>query len=307
MAVTSRGESTGPRGQVSTTSVPESVNWYVTSSCNYECKFCFFTNAGFLRSIGKPAHLHLPKEQSFKLLAMLKGAGTKKLTFAGGEPTFYPLLPELIAEAKRLGMVTMIVTNGTGITDKFLDAVAGKLDVIKFSVDSPSNETEAKLGRGNGKHIDQVLAAAEKARGREIGIMLNTVVTNLNRNEDMHDLVRRINPQRWKVFQVLPKFDMNAKDWNEMVVSERDFLDFVRRHQDLSPIAEDNKTMIDSYVIIDPIGRFMQDGGSRTVYSSPILEAGVMPALAEVGWNFPMYLKRGGRYFLPAVERRPGL
>jgi radical S-adenosyl methionine domain-containing protein 2 len=180
---------------------------------------------------------------SFRLMWLLERAETKKLTFVGGEPTLYPLLPEFIIEAKRLGMVTMLVTNGTGVTGRLLDRVAGHLDAIKFSVDSPSNQTETDLGRGHGAHINTVLSAVELARERGITIMLNTVVTSMNWQQDMHELVRKIAPVRWKVFQVLPQSDMNAEHWRELKVTKAEFMAFVEQHKSLSPVAEDNKMM----------------------------------------------------------------
>jgi hypothetical protein len=55
--------------------------------------------------------------------------------------------------------------------------------------------------------------------------------------------------------------------------------------------------------MIDPIGRFMQDVGGKHVYSSPILDIGVMPALAQVGWDYQMFLRRGGRYKLKPASQ----
>ncbi len=284
---------------VEKTAKPESVNWYVTSICNYKCDFCFFTDRGFRASLDKPSPLHLTKEQSMKILTMLFEAGTKKITFAGGEPTTYHLLPELIERAKRLGMTTMLVTNGTGLTDSFLDSVTGYLDAVKFSIDSPSNHTEYRMGRGYGHHVDEALMAAERVEKKGMIIMLNTVVSRLNLDEDMTPIVRKLRPVRWKVFQILPAMDMNAANWDKLKITGEEFQSFIERHSKLMPIVEDNETMADSYVIIDPIGRFMQDSGKRHVYSTPILEVGVMPALAQVGWNYLMFLKRGGRYELP--------
>jgi organic radical activating enzyme len=40
-------------------------------------------------------------------------SGLGKITFAGGEPTLCPWLHDLIAIAKKTGMVTMLVTNGS--------------------------------------------------------------------------------------------------------------------------------------------------------------------------------------------------
>jgi radical S-adenosyl methionine domain-containing protein 2 len=55
--------------------------------------------------------------------------------------------------------------------------------------------------------------------------------------------------------------------------------------------------MKDSYVMVNPQGQFYNNTTTgRYLYSSPILEAGVNVALAQVGWNVETFLGRGGIY-----------
>lgn len=64
--------------------------------------------------------------------------------------------------------------------------------------------TQAALGRGTGGHVARSLAHAREIRARGLRLKLNTVVTALNWREDMSEFVRQVQPERWKVFQVLP-------------------------------------------------------------------------------------------------------
>ncbi|QQR95242.1 MAG: radical SAM protein [Bacteroidota bacterium] len=94
------------------------VNFHLWEPCNMRCKFCFATFQDVKRSILPKGHL--PKEQAVQVVQQLADFGFQKITFAGGEPTLCKWLPDLIATAKGSGMTTMIVSNGSRLTDEFL-------------------------------------------------------------------------------------------------------------------------------------------------------------------------------------------
>src|SRR3989442_13490080 len=81
-----------------------SVNFHLWKPCNLRCRFCFAT----FRDIEG----HLSADDAIRLVRALREAGCEKLTFAGAEPTLCPHLGALLAEARRVGLVTCIVTNG---------------------------------------------------------------------------------------------------------------------------------------------------------------------------------------------------
>jgi len=98
---------------------------------------------------------HLPQESCLLLINQIAEFGFEKINFAGGEPTLCPWLPDLIARAKEHRMVTSIVTNGSRITDQWLDALNGNLDWIGLSIDTVDPE---KCHRGqNSYHRGRIL------------------------------------------------------------------------------------------------------------------------------------------------------
>ena len=101
------------------------------------CGHCFTANL--------PVAL-LPLSDSIKLVRMLAQAGFRKINFAGGEPMLYKGLDDLIRAAKESGMTTSIVTNGTRITDAWLDGMSRYLDWIALSIDSSNPETHRRSG-----------------------------------------------------------------------------------------------------------------------------------------------------------------
>ena len=263
-----------------------SVDWHVWPRCNYACTFCFATFPGVERA--------LPRADAVRLLSLLRDAGTRKLSFAGGEPTLCPHLPELLRAAKEAGMTTMIVTNATRLSPAYLRLVAPVTDWIAISVDSISNAVEEALGRGHGNHVDLVRQAARRVQAEGIRLKLNTVVTALTWEEDMHALIRDLRPARWKVFQALPIIGEN--DGFLHWVSADQFRAFLDRHADLEPVGEDNEAMTESYVMLDPLGRFFQNTDGIYVYSPSVLEVGVSVALEHAGWNRDRFIARGGLY-----------
>ena len=271
---------------------PVAINYHLLRACNARCRFCFAT---FRDVSGR-----LTLAQSLSLLDALRAAGGEKLNFAGGEPTLHPHLGDLLAHARQLGFVTSIVTNGFRLP-QLLETHATALDWVGLSVDSADEATQAALGRGEGAHVERVITLAERCRAAGVRVKMNTVVTSLTWWEDLGSLVRRVRPERWKIFQVLPIQGQNTGSVEDLLISQAHFRAFIKRHQYLvaegfEPIVEDNDAMRGSYVMIGPLGRFFGNATGRHVYSTPVLEVGVNTALAQVGFNEQKFEARGGRY-----------
>ena len=237
----------------------------------------------------------MPRSEALRIPRLLRDAGTEKITFAGGEPTICPHLAEVLRACKEEGMTTMIVTNGTRVTDSFLEQNSRALDWVTLSVDSGVEDVEVKLGRGKGGHVALVLEVARRVRLHGCRLKVNTVVTSKNWTEDMHSLIKDLEPERWKVFQMLPIKGEND-DSLELAVTSMQFRAFLERHRDLYPIGEGNSDMTESYLMMDPLGRFFQNTGGRYQYSPSVVQVGVLDALSVVGWDSSKFLGRGGLY-----------
>ena len=271
---------------------PVSVNFHLFKPCNLRCRFCFATFPG--------VRGRLPTPDARRLIDLLGASGTEKITFVGGEPTLHPDIGELLAHAHGRGLVTCLVTNGARL-DRLLDRQPETIDWVGLSVDSADEQTQAALGRGTGGHVADSLRLADRCRDLGMRLKLNSVVTALNADEDMSAFVRRFAPERWKVFQVLALGGQNDGSVEDLLISDRQFAAFVTRHAELdreglAPIVEDNDAMRGSYVMVDPLGRFIGNSTGRHVYSAPILEVGVGRALAQVDWSRDKFEQRGGSY-----------
>lgn len=277
-----------------------SVNFHLWEPCNMRCGFCFATFQDVKQTVFPKGHL--PKADALKIVKHLAEAGFQKITFAGGEPTLCPWLPELISEAKKSRMTTMIVTNGSRLDNSFLESNRCHLDWIAISIDSIREETNHTSGRaiaGN-KPLSVEYYASVITRIHQLGygLKINTVVNRMNYLEDMADFIRFANPKRWKVLQVLPMVGQNDDNIDRFRISEKEFRFFLYTHRNLTQllIPETNSQMMSSYVMVDPVGRFFDNSAGTHHYSQPILSVGVQQALQGVQYDGAKFLERGGFY-----------
>jgi len=279
-----------------------SVNFHLWEPCNMRCKFCF---AGFkdVRQSILPKG-HLPRVQAIHVVQQLADLGFEKITFAGGEPTLCSWLPDLIATAKQAGLTTMIVSNGSKLTDKFLQENKPHLDWIAISVDSLNAESNIATGRAisghTSLHSDYYYSLADRIKQHDYGFKVNTVVSRLNFNEIMSEFIRYSKPKRWKIFQVLPIVGQNDLHIDNFKITDAQFESFISNHSHLHDITtlvpESNKQMKGSYAMVDPAGRFYDNSTGTHNYSKPILEVGASEAIQQVNYDFVKFISRGGKY-----------
>lgn len=288
--------------EISEKEIIPSVNFHLWEPCNMRCKFCFATFKDVKHSILPKGHL--PNEEALEVVRRLAAFGFQKITFAGGEPTLCPWLSELIALAKSLGMTTMIVTNGTGLSEEFLKANRKHLDWIAISIDSLSEEINGQSGRAiAGKRPlseNRYRELMTQIKEMGYGLKVNTVVHHLNWKEDFTEFIRWSAPERWKVLQVLPMAGQNDKAIRDFEVSEEEFLYFKNQHSDfpsaIEVVFEDVDAIRGSYAMVDPAGRFFDNVDGRHFYSEPISVAGCERAYHQMRYDNSKFIERKGHY-----------
>ena len=273
-----------------------SVNYHLLRYCNMRCNYCFAT---FEDIRGQ----HLSEAESMDIIGMLAEAGFEKINLAGGEPMLCPYTDGLIRKAKKLGMTTSIVTNGTALTPEWVAGMQRHLDWVALSIDSASPGTHQALGRSTGDgpiSRDGYLKMAGLVR-RHMRLKINTVVTAQNCGEDMSDFVIRAAPERWKIMQVLHVEGQNGPGLARSRSSDGQFATFVSRNgrvtrHGIRVVPESNDMMRGSYVMVSPDGRFYDNVSDRYRYSDPILDVGVKNALGQIDVDPETFVARGGRY-----------
>jgi len=267
-------------------------------SCNFRCTYCYAT-FGDLMGV-RPV---LPDVDLFRLTRLL-ARRFQKVAFAGGEPTLYRRLPELLSAARQEGALTNVVTNGSRIDSAWLERNGGDLDLLTLSIDSDDPGTQSTMGRatpsGATLPIERHRTLAEAAQAIGIGVKVNTVVTTLNAGEDMSGLIRDLAPQRWKILQAAPVEGQNDRWIQDVTPALGEFEAYVERHVTalsgvpVRIVAEPIGVIRGSYVMVDPEGRFFDSVTGAHRYSRPILEVGLEAAAAEVTFDPAKFLARGG-------------
>ena len=271
------------------------VNWHITEACNYHCNYCFAKwDKQKNELMNDEDSVSKLMDEIQKLPSILNGKyltefESIRLNLVGGE-TFLNIrkVTRIIHQAKQRKFSLSAITNGSRLNNDLVTLIADDFNSIGFSVDSLDSPTNIKIGRTEKSGVmdtDKVLKDISliKELNPSIDIKINTVVSSLNQTEDLSAFIDQAAPNKWKVFKVLPVIT------RENEVSQDDFIEFLERHSKFENIisSEDNDEMTDSYLMIDPIGRFFQNSilGSGYSYSTPIVNTGIEEALNEINFD----------------------
>ncbi len=280
--------------------VPELViNWHITEACNFSCRYCYAKWDGKEKELihdwgrtqkllAEIASFFAPGNPSNPLERALSWSSIR-LNLAGGEPLLYPEAAlRVLSHARSLGMNTSIITNGSRFSDDLVVQIAPLVSMIGVSIDSGRADTNLGIGRVDSRGAllnDQKLAgllAKAKTHNQGLSVKLNTVVNELNVDEDMGNTLDAFWPDRWKVFRMLPVVT------GDLAVSSEAFETFVARHARYKDVmcVEDNDVMSESYLMLDPLGRFFQNsrGQQGYEYSESVDVVGARQAF--IGWRF---------------------
>ncbi|KXB29821.1 radical SAM protein [Dechloromonas denitrificans] len=278
------------------------INWHVTEACNYRCRYCY---SKWHAEGSRKELIHSPKASAAMLAEIYRHFSpdnrlnqarlgmqwdSVRLSLAGGEPLLYSReIVGIVAQARELGFKVSLITNGSRLTQPLMTELAPQLSILGLSFDSAIASTNREIGRAD-RH-EQILSLSDLAivieSGRHLNpalrMKINTVVNALNFTEDMSQLIQQLAPDKWKVLRMLPTIT------SDLAIADHEFAEFVTRHKRLGVImaAEDNNDMVESYIMIDPHGRFFQNSsrGTGYHYSDEILKVGAETAFREIGWQ----------------------
>ncbi|PYH77969.1 hypothetical protein BO82DRAFT_386203 [Aspergillus uvarum CBS 121591] len=202
-----------------------------------------------------------------RALTLLKDAGMRKINFAGGEPFLYPAklgqMVDYCKETLRLESVP-IVTNGS---------------------QSDGASVNIAIGRGSGTQVTKLYEIRDLCRAYGIKFKLNTVVCHLNFNEDMNRFIEKLQPFRWKCFQVLVvpgenDSERRLRDAHRFLIRDKEFSHFCDVHRGQRAFVPESNALV-------------RNGREP---SPSILEVGVQRALESVYWDEKSFISRSGMY-----------
>lgn len=275
---------------MSSSGIIKSVNWHITSRCNYSCRFCFTKNL--------PSG-NVDRHRAEEILTILYNTGIEKINFVGGEPLLHPELSSLCKMSKNIGYTVAITTNGSLLDGKKIEVLRACVDWIGLSVDSGNDETERKLGRGTGRHVTHCINISDRIHEAGIHLKLNTTLTRLNYMEDMRPILHTLNPDRWKIFQYLPISGQNDASADDLSITAEQYQEFRHLHENVVlwngefPVFERCEDMVGSYFMLNPRGNILINDGK--VYSEIPFETAIKQGIDTI-INTEKYHNRGAVY-----------
>ena len=233
------------------------VNYHITNRCNYHCTYCFGKFDGQKDPTPDDAKKIV---DNISLYFTQNNITDGRINFAGGEPTLYAHLDELIDYTSSLGIRVSIVTNGSLLTPERIRSWQGKVSCIGTSIDSIDCDTNLVIGRCYKNKVIPLSRWSELAKAihdRDIDLKINTVVSRLNLNENLSELYRVLSPKKIKLFQMhlIDGINDQAKPYE---ITEREFESFCKRHKAFESVmvAEPCGNMENSYLMVNPEGEF---------------------------------------------------
>ena len=225
--------------------------------------------------------------------------GIEKINFVGGEPLCNPLIFDVVAVAHKLGLVVSVPSNGSLLNEGSLDRLAPHVNWIGLSIDSASGVVERRMGRGDGSHVRHCMNVAPLVHELGMQLKVNTTVTKLTFREDMRDLIRALDPQRWKVFQFLHVPGQNDDAVASFAITDEEFAEFkacndnIKLRNGAAPVFESADLMLDSYLMLTPAGNiFLNREYPFREYALESVTKETLPAIL----NADNYVKRGAIY-----------
>jgi len=167
------------------------IAYNCTKRCNLRCRHCYSA------SDSGCADREMTTEQAVQFLAQLKDANAPVCLFSGGEPLLRTDLFELLGEAQRIGMPTVISTNGTQIdADKARRFRELALRYVGISLDGqePFHDTFRQV-KGS---FRAALTGIENCRqaGLRTGLRFTVTGANADQVPAVFDIARDIGVRR---------------------------------------------------------------------------------------------------------------
>ena len=144
-----------------------------TRLCNLLCRHCYSDSGPTQRGAIEPGVLAA-------VVGDAAGLGYSTLAVSGGEPFLYPGLAAVLASAKARGMTATVTTNGTVLTERRVDQVAGLVDLLAVSLDGmPASHDEM---RGSPRAFETMAARLDLVRraGIPFGFIFTLTLHNVH-------------------------------------------------------------------------------------------------------------------------------
>ena len=173
---------------------PDIVQVNFTFDCNLRCKMCsMYEQKKLLQSQGK--QVEIDSDTFRKIIRETKELRTETILFIGGEPLLREDLFDLVDYAKKVGLNTVIVTNGVLLGERNIHKCFDTgLDWLSISIDAATEKTFSGIRGENvlGKIIENINVLNElKDKNQKESPKMVSVCTIMDDNlEELLDTAR---------------------------------------------------------------------------------------------------------------------
>ena len=196
------------------------VVYMINSGCNFRCKFCLNNWKYDSRPVS-----NLSFENKLRILDKIQEFGIENLTISGGEPLLDRDLDKLIDYGYKLGIKILLLTNGSLISESFLDNVKGKLEWVQVSLEG--NE-EVHNFLTETKSFNKVIKNIKLIKSKDFKLMTNFTITKLNYKnlEEYVLLLKELKVDIANFTRVYPS-GFGRKNWKELILDSKEYEKFI--------------------------------------------------------------------------------
>lgn len=200
------------------------VNLHICEHCNYHYLHCF----------AKFGCTKILDAENWKKIAdnIISSGSVREINIAGGEPLLHPQMIDIVDYIRSYGVAVSLVTNGSFITEEWIKQNGKKFKTIGFSIDTLNPALQRSAGRCT--YDGKVISAesfGEKINmlrevNPEIKIKVNTVVSAVNRFDNIAETVKKWQVNRWKLLK-MQIFDDGIHCNSEIDITHKEYDNYV--------------------------------------------------------------------------------
>jgi MoaA/NifB/PqqE/SkfB family radical SAM enzyme len=233
-------------------SAPSTADVFLTRACNLRCSHCFSQG-------GRPLRNELSLEEWVSVLNQLGEMGVLQVRLNGGEPFMHRRIFDILAHLGHMRFRKIILTNGTMLNEKAVDALVDGDITPTVSLDGPTAKVHDDF-RGVPGAFDRTLRGLKLLDKKRVMYGINTCVHsgNIAKIEDMIQLAIKFGAARIGLLSLgevgrLAVTKKNLVGGPEYVLLSLKLLPLTRKYGSKIQISE---TIVSRGVPIENVGLF---------------------------------------------------
>lgn len=217
------------------------VNLHICEHCNYSCRHCF-AKFKCARALGAGMwHIIIDN--------ILSSGAVNEINIAGGEPLLHPQMTSIVDYICERNIPVSLVTNGSLMTEVWIEENGKKFKTVGFSIDSLNPELQRNIGRCSAD--GSIVSAADfehkikllRQVNPDIKIKINTVVSSINMHDNIAGIIKNWQVDRWKILK-MQVFDDGTHCNRGIAVSDEDYDDYFKRAVSIFGIEPDGENIL---------------------------------------------------------------